>query len=212
MESTIDIKQARTLIRDQRRWPLIMRFLYGFAGLVDADRVAKAAGSLAVQHLDSPQDARYVLECLGVTPLFHDFPAEDGSRLLLMPAERYLQLAQWLGALAHAKELKLVVDGALVRQLKQQLPGIFPEVLKVAPYFHAWPIPALPETDFTIGGLRLLSATLNALPDGLMARQRLRFPESLDAGFVPADAPVELPMVYRLLELVLPEEYALCCS
>ena len=45
----------------------------------------------------------------------------------------------------------------------------------------------------------------------LMERQKLRFPASLEAGFVPYGEPVELELVKRLLQLRFPEEYAICC-
>ena len=117
-----------------------------------------------------------------------------------------------LGALACAEDLRQVTDGATVRALKAALPGVYPEVFRIAPYFHKWRLPETGGTEFTLEGFRLLMTALKRLPGPLLDRQRLRFPVALEAGFFPLDGEVGLDLVYRLLELQFPEEHSLCCS
>ena len=45
------------------------------------------------------------------------------------------EVALWLEAIEHADEWRKVVDGAKVRELKAKYPGIYPEVLRLTPYF-----------------------------------------------------------------------------
>ena len=49
------------------------------------------------------------------------------------------EVARWLEALEHAADWRTVVDGAKVRELKAQYPGIYPEVLRLLPYFNGKP-------------------------------------------------------------------------
>ena len=154
----------------------------------------------------------FVCERLGVTPLFHAFPADDGSRLLLLPAESYQNIGLWLAALARADELRNVISGARVRKLKAALPGVYPDVLKVAPYFHKWKLPSSDGDDFAVNGLHYLATALKDLPAELLGRQRLRFPVEREEGFVPLEGEVSLAEVYRLMQIQFPKEYALCCS
>lgn len=212
MHDAIDMKDARALVRDERRWPLVRRFLFGFASLADAARVDAACGEGTASRCGTPRVDAFVCERLGVAPIFHMFPADDGSRLLLLPAETYKRLGLWLAALARAEELRSVISGARVRELKAALPGVYPEVLKVAPYFHKWRLPQADGDDFVVNGLRYLATTLKDLPVELLGRQRLRFPVELEAGFTPLEGEVAFAEVARLMQLQFPEEYAICCS
>ncbi|MBP5509556.1 MAG: hypothetical protein J6Z49_01410 [Kiritimatiellae bacterium] len=212
MDGELTIQQARELVRDERRWPLVRRFLYGFAALIDDERVVAACGRHAVALREVPRVAAFVQERLAVRPLFHTFPKDDGSRLLLLPAETFRRLALWLAALADADRLKREIDGGKVRSFRAQLPGVYPEVFRIAPYFHKWRLPETGGTEFTLEGFRLLMTALKRLPGPLLDRQRLRFPVALEAGFFPLDGEVGLDLVYRLLELQFPEEHSLCCS
>ena len=45
------------------------------------------------------------------------------------------EVAKWLEAVGKIDEWRKVVDGAKVRELKAAYPGIYPEVLRLAPYF-----------------------------------------------------------------------------
>ena len=212
MTQTVDMKDARAFVRDERIWPRAKRFLFAFAPLADAGRVDAACGAGVAARRGSPRVDAFVCERLGVAPLFHFFPADDGSRLLLLPAETYRRIGLWLAALSRAGELRNVISGARVRELKSALPGVYPEVLKVAPYFHKWRLPAADGDDFAAAGLRYLATALKGLPAGLLERQRLRFPAELDGAFAPLDGDVEFAEVARLMQLQFTEEYALCCS
>ena len=212
MTQSIDMKDARALVRDERRWPLVRRFLFGFAPLADAARVDAACGDGTAARRGAPRVDAFVCERLGVTPLFHAFPADDGSRLLLLPAETYQNIGLWLAALARKEELRNVISGARVRELKASLPGVYPDVLKIVPYFHKWQLPAADGDDFAVNGLRYLATALKDLPVELLGRQRLRFPVEREGGFTPLDGGVSLEEVFRLMQIQFPKEYALCCS
>ena len=128
------------------------------------------------------------------------------------PAETYQNIGLWLAALARADELRNVISGARVRELKAALPGVYPDVLKVAPYFHKWQLPAADGDDFAVNGLRYLATALKDLPAELLGRQKLRFPVEREGGFAPLDGDVPLAEVFRLMQIQFPKEYALCCS
>ncbi len=201
--SAIDLAQARSLIRNERLWPLVATFLWDFPTLLDPGRRADALAPLADSfppEADPPRLRAYLMERLGLAPCFHDFPANDGSRLLLLPVQDYLLAATWIGALALEAPLRKVMDGAGVRALKTALPGVYPDLFRYAGYFHAWrdrlaavaaDAPAasadkLAEHIPTLG-LRILATILRDLPQPLLDRQRLRFPAALDPAFAPLD-------------------------
>lgn len=225
----IDLAEARSLVRNERLWPLVAAFLWDFPSLVDPGRSREALSPLAdafPSGADTPRLRRLLLERLGVSPCFHTFPADDGSRLLLLPAADYLLTATWLGALAHAEDLRKIMDGAGVRALKAALPGVYPDLFRYTGYFHAWRdrlsaaaaadpakkadglaarIPAL--------GLRILATILRDLPRELLDRQRLRFPAAFDAAFAPLDGapfgPGDLPLPLTLFRYRLPRLLAI---
>ena len=212
MTQPIDMKDARALVRDERRWPLVRSFLFGFAPLIDTARVDAVCGDGTAVLRGTPCVDAFVCERFGVKPVFHAFPADDGSRLLLLPAETYQRLGLWLAALARKEELRNVISGARVRELKAALPGVYPDVLKIVPYFHKWQLPAADGDDFAVNGLRYLATALKDLPVELLGRQRLRFPVEREGGFTPLDGGVSLEEVFRLMQIQFPKEYALCCS
>ena len=211
-DSAISLADARPLVASPL-WPRIRAFLWNFASLCDPQRLTAAAGGSggaaprSLDLLDAPRVAASALRALGVEPVFHPFPATDASRLLLLSREDYDRLAQFLGVVALAPALRRVTAGADVRALKAALPGVYPEALAFAAYFHRFEAlfkrfeaadpPADPAADnsaFSIqhsalpaavlaAGHRLLAAALSDLPPELLLRQRLRFP----AGS-PADA------------------------
>ncbi|MBR0459675.1 MAG: hypothetical protein IJJ26_10605 [Victivallales bacterium] len=210
MNSTLDIKQARELVRDKRLWPLVNRFLFAFAPLVDDERVAASAGPTTAALRGCARVDAFVLKQLNVEPIFHTFPASDGSRLLLLNDSVYLEIGLWLAALADAKTLRRTISKAKVQELKVQLPNVYPEVLRLYPYFHKWKLPICGEA-YDIAGLRLLATALKHLPAALMERQKLRFPKRLEDGFTPLEETLDWELVKRLLQLHFPEEYAICC-
>ena len=147
---------------------------------------AALANSLAA----TPRVAASALRSLGLSPVFHTFPASDGSRLLLLSREDYDRLAQFLGVVALAPALRRVTLGADVRALRAALPGVYPETLAYEAYFRRYgPLfERLVPTDVAISpatvqstGHRLLALALSSLPAPLLLRQRLRFPEGSPA-------------------------------
>lgn len=225
----IDLDQARSLIRDERLWPLVAAFLWDFPSLLDPGRRKQTLAPLADAFPpadDTPRLRALLMERLGLAPCFHDFPANDGSRLLLLPAPDYLLTATWLGALAHADDLRKVMDGAGVRELKAALPGAYPDLFRYTGYFHAWrdklaaaaataPAAKAEELASRIPtlGLRILATILRDLPQGLLDRQRLRFPATLDAAFAPIEdsplGPADLPLPLALFRYRLPRLLAI---
>ena len=57
------------------------------------------------------------------------------NRLGLLDKETLDKVHLWLDALAHANEWKTIVDGAKVRELKANYPGIYPDIFRYLPYF-----------------------------------------------------------------------------
>ena len=171
----------------------------------------------------------------------HTFPADDGSRLLLLSCEDYDRLAQFLGAIACTPALRRVTAGAEVRELKASLPGIYPEALSFAAYFrrfeslfsHYTPAESddsssvsrhssLPEAVVSAGH-SLLALALSRLPAPLLRRQRLRFPAG-SPGYLAlagvavgsarnsSQAETALAAVLLALKLSNPSEYNTLCS
>ncbi len=199
-DSAISLADARPLVASPL-WPRIRAFLWNFASLCDPARLTAAAGGSggaaprSLDLLDAPRVAAGALRALGVEPVFHPFPATDASRLLLLSREDYDRLAQFLGVVALAPALRRVTAGADVRALKAALPGVYPEALAFAAYFHKHaPLftqvaPTDESGDSSLvtrhsslsaavlaAGHRLLAAALSDLPPELLLRQRLRFP------------------------------------
>ena len=61
--------------------------------------------------------------------------SEPANRLELLGKDTRRQIALWLEALPKASQWKTVVDGATVRQLKADYPGVYPEIFRFLPYF-----------------------------------------------------------------------------
>lgn len=126
-------------------------------------------------------------------PFFHGFPKEDGSRLALLDAGTRTAVGHWLEVIARAGELRGVMDGVRVRELKAKFAGAYPEALRYAAYFSKWRLP-------TEDGARILATAMRASPAELLEA------EPLEGAEVPLEA------VWKLLKLRFPEAYELCCS
>jgi len=221
-DSFPSLEEAHPLVASPL-WPRIRAFLWQFASLCDESRirskVLKFEGSqvpdsepanlqtceLSNALATTPRVAASALRDLGIAPFFHSFPSADASRLLLLSREDYARLAQFLGTIAFAPALRRVTAGAEVRALKAALPGVYPEALAFAAYFHKHeslfkkaaseesskvrkfesskvpaPEPANLRTcepaNILAAGHSLLAAALSDLPPELLLRQRLRFP------------------------------------
>ena len=234
MDSVIDIGAARALVADASLWPRIRDFLWDFAPQVHPSwlKGLNILGSLDnLESLDrraflenlngNPRVKELILSQLGVTPCFHAFPKDDWSRLILLDGQALESIVKWLGALACANVLRRVTDGATVRALKAELPGVYPEVFGFTAYFAGidWTATGAenaktPDAVLTIG-LGLLSSLLDACPAPLVKRFTLKLPQKLCDSCVPCDEKKERPStggaVKKLLRLKFPEAYKLCC-
>lgn len=217
-DASPDIETARALVSNATLWPRVRAFLWDFAPLIHPSHLADGR---PVPADASPRLKRMALDALGVGPCFHDFPATDASRLLLLDAETFGSLAKWLGAVSCADSLRRVTKGADVRDLKAALPGVYPDVFAYTAYFsrfgrkgEAEGAAATPE-GVVSGGYAQLAAILAPLPAQLKLRLRLRLPADAplpDEADAPAGPPVPLEKVLLVLKLKFPEAYALCSS
>ena len=226
----LSLEEARGLVASPL-WPRIRAFLWDFASLCDPARLAAAfapagdSGDLPRSLADSPRAARAAAQALGVSPFFHSFPA-DSSRLLLLSREDYDRLAQFLGVVALAPALRRVTAGAEVRALKAALPGVYPEALAFAAYFHKHdplfkkvaPADACANADaICAAGHSILAAALSDLSPELLLRQRLRFPAGspADRALGTGDSSLAgkaLAAARLALRLSNPTEYSTLCS
>lgn len=69
------------------------------------------------------------------TGSFHVYPKGDLRRLEYLDDATRRQIDLWLEALTHVDAWRKVMDGATVRQLKADYPGVYPDVLRYAAYF-----------------------------------------------------------------------------
>ena len=90
----------------------------------------KSARALVANELLWPRVRDYL--AAGKTLL--DF-SEPGSRLELLDDGTRRQIALWLEALPQASGWTKVVDGARVRQLRSDFPGVYPEIFRYLHYF-----------------------------------------------------------------------------
>ena len=234
-DSDISLADARALVASTL-WPRIRAFLWDFASQIDEGRFEEAGvaqsqqgekASLTLRERNSPRVRSWVLRNLGVAPVFHAFPATDGSRLLLLSGEDYGRLAMFLGVVAFARSLRLVTLGAEVRALKSAIPD-YRETLSFSAYFHRFAAlferfapegaPANPAA-VAAAGHGVLAAALSSLPAPLLLRQRLRFPAgspadvALGRASAPSDHQAEAAQAALLaLKLSNPQEYSLCFS
>ncbi len=234
MDSVIDIGAARALVADTVLWPRVRDFLWDFAPQVHPSwlenlgrealnerREDETATSHVSRLMSSPRVKRFILSALGVDPCFHVFPKDDWSRLTLLDGQTLESIAKWLGALVCADALRRVTDGATVRALKAELPGVYPEVFGYTAYFAGFDFAATgaenaktPDEVLSVG-CGLLSALLDACPAPLLKRFTLKLPQKLCDLCVPSDEKKERPStggaVKKLLRLKFPEAYKLCC-
>lgn len=220
MDGVIDLARARELVGNAALWPRVRDFLWDFAPQVHA------SWRNGLDPLDSPRVKRYLLDSLDVEPCFHDFPKEDGSRLLLLDGATLEKVVQWLGALACADELRRVTDGATVRALRTALPGVYPDVFGYTAYFKGLDAVFVSRGDaesqrtevrVTGTGYEILAAALAGLPAPLVLRLKFKLPRSLGASAPlretkPPPAEALRSAILKLLKLKFTEAYSLCCS
>ena len=237
MDGLIDIDSARALVSDAALWPRVRDFLWNFSSQIHPSWLENHPTIKLSNYptaLGSPRVSRWILREFSVEPVFHPFPADDNSRLLLLDSDTLLSIACWLGALASADALRRVTRGPDVAALKAALPGVFPAVFSYAPYFSKSALFATSrETAPAVvlsTGFSLLFSTLFHLPPALLRRFRLKLPASIPEQAFDAQAverltgqpakpsnhqPAKLTntqTVQLLLKLHFPEAFALCCS
>ena len=125
-----------------------------------------------------------VLAYLAAGGEFGLFPAKDPSRLKLLDEATRTSVGKWIEAIAEADGWRKIVDGAKVRELKAEYPGVYPDVLRYSAYFVKW-----------CGVLDAM--TREAVAKGCRVSQ--------------VECP-DFNMVLLLLKLKFPEAYELCCS
>lgn len=229
-ENTFDIDKARELVGNPVLWPRVRDFLWDFAPQVHESWLANVCGretsderreadALHVARLASHSRVRrFVLEQLGVEPCFHDFPKDDGSRLLLLDGETLLEMVKWLGALACAEDLRKVTDGKSVKALKSEFAGVYPEVFGYTAYFdlaaeNAKSAKAAGE--ICTCGFEILLSVVSGLPASLVARLKFKLPRKLCdiCGLCgKKERLTSYSAILKLLKLKFPEAYSLCCS
>ena len=218
------MEEARELVSDRLLWPFVRDFLWDFAPQIHESwldgSVARwlPAQQTDRQTLSSPRVKRYILDSLGVEPCIHSFPKDDGSRLLLLDGATLELVAKWLGALACAESLRRVTSGAVVRELRAALNGIYPEVFGFTAYFKDLVSSGDAEarslqTVVVEEGYSMLQSALADLPSSLVARLKFKLPKGF-CDLCPS-APMRkttYTVIVKLLKLKFPEAYKLCCS
>jgi len=214
------METARALVANETLWPKLRAFLWDFAPLVHPSHLS---GGKAIAQDASPRVKRWILSAHDVEPFFHDFPADDGSRLALLGAETFDQVAKWLGALHDVAGLRRVMRRKDVMALRKGLEGVYPAVFGYEAYFARDPDSPAPAADAPLptaesvarDGYAMLSGLLAPLPPPLLRRLRLVLPADApwpEEGSAPALPPVPLSRVLKLLKLRFPEASALCSS
>ncbi len=234
MDGVIKMDDARALVSDASLWPRVRDFLWDFApqvhkswldGIVKSSSGEEVFGGRRVSDMLASRRVRqFALARLGVKPLFHPFPKEDFSRMALLDCADLESIVNWLGALACAKSLRRVTDGASVRVFKSALVGVYPDVFSFTAYFKdldaaAKDLPDVKDADgVRAAGFSLLLSIVSGLPAPIVDRMRLKLPRGLSDAVPPAKvsaaagaalkAKASLP---KLLKLIFPEAYSLCC-
>lgn len=124
-----------------------------------------------------------VREYLAAGGAFESFPAKDSARLKLLDVTTREAIGVWIEAIALAEGWRKVVDGATVRKLKADYPGVYPEVFRYTAYFTKWQ--------------RVLE-------------EMVRKAEQQKCRVSQVECP-DFAMVLLLLKLKFPEAYKLCC-
>ncbi len=215
MDSVIDMSVARALVSDAVLWPRVKAFLWDFAPQIHASWMADLDD--VARFMSSPRAKRYVLDKLGIAPVFHTFPKDDWSRIALLDGETLLSMAKWLGAIACADALRSITKGAEVRALKAGLTGVYPDIFAFMAYFRGLSLrkkheDALNADAVLSVGVEILFSCLHGLDDALVKRVALKLPKSLfDACNCGKKSDDEIKCLKKLLKIKFPEAYKLCC-
>ena len=215
-----DIENARELVANQVLWPRIRDFLWDFAPQVHESWLEDCPCDISGNERNAPRIKRLVLDSLGIEPVFHTFPKDDGSRILLLDAATLESVAKWLGALACAESLRHVTSGSVVRELKAALPGVYPEVFGYTAYFRDFAAKnakdAKTADEILAAGLEILASAVSAVPESLASRLKFKIPKNLCGLCVPCGekgtSRIAFQAILKLLKLKFPEAYSLCYS
>ena len=219
-EKNISIDDARALVADETLWPRMRDFLWDFTPQIHASWLEGLRIPDGTAH--SQRIKTYVLSSLGVAPVFHSFPKGDWSRLLLLDGATLETIAKWLGAIVLADDLRRVMDGATVRDLKASLSGVYPEVFGFTAYFSGIDLErkdaetrgeGAPSAENVVSaGLSMIDALLAPLPEALVSRLKLKLPKDTSAPAPLRSKPEACgKALAKLLKLKFPEAYKLCC-
>lgn len=69
------------------------------------------------------------------TGTFVVYPPGDPRRFSYLDRSVQEEIELWLKAIPQIDAWRKVVDGPTVRRLKEEYPGVYPEILRYAPYF-----------------------------------------------------------------------------
>ena len=221
-KANIDIEEARALVADAVLWPRVRDFLWNFASQIHSSWISDLRLEVLPRLMSSHRVRRFVVSSLGVEPCFHTFPKEDCSRMLLLDGATLVSMAEWIGALVLADQLRRVMDGKAVRALKAALPGVYPEVFMYTAYFKGIDFQRegakAHKADLAGGeavpreGAAIVSGVLSGLPESLVMRLRLKLPKGLCGSATSRLKPETCGKVLsKLLKLKFPEAYRLCC-
>ena len=213
----ITIEEARELVSNRLLWPLVRDFLWDFAPSIHASWMEGLQASDIPSQDASPRIKRFILDSLHVEPCFHTFPADDGSRIMLLDGATLESIIKWLGALACAESLRRVTSGEVVRRLKAALPGIYPEVFGYTAYFKdlaaRGDVGSRSEdivAEVVGAGYGFMFSVFSKLPASVVARAKFKIPRDFLVSCPPRE--IALTVVLKLLTLKFPEAYKLCCS
>ena len=216
MDSVVDIAAARKLVADAALWPRVRSFLWDFVPQMHESWLEGLLRDMPDRSLvANPRVKRYILESLGIGPVFHAFPKDDFSRIALLDGKTVLDVVKWLGAIACADSLRSVTKGSEVRALKASLPGVYPEVFGFTAYFSGLDL-AVDGADPVEAGAKLLCSALAGLDEALMRRIALKLPKALEGamdgrGALASKRDDSRKAINKLLKLKFPEAYKLCC-
>lgn len=214
MDRVIEMDKARELVADQAVWPKVRDFLWDFAPQVHPSWLE---GIQVSEAKESPRVKAWILSQLGVGGCFFDFPNKGWARLPLLDGATLESIAKWLGALSCADRLRRVMGGAAVRELKEKLPGAYPDVFVFSMYFKGFNPgvemkdgESLPDFVISVGYAMLLRMVAD-LPKDVLTRFRMKLPKSF-SQVKPSPLKQSGINLSMLLKLKFPEAYKLCCS
>jgi len=96
-----------------------------------------------------------VRDLFRATGTFNVYPRGDVRRIEYLAPETRAAIDLWKKALCAVHGWRTIVDGAKVRALRAEYPGVYPEVLRYAAYFPKAPETPEAEAAFTLKLLKL---------------------------------------------------------